>query len=114
MAAILADVDRLIVPSLTTLEPSIFLRLFRYFDFRAAGIFGELLAAAFDNKADVFGAPRPASTELEEVTLDWLRQMMGPDAGLTGITLRYRPRSRACIAIAAAREGAELRIREQG
>ena len=78
----------------------------------APGIFGELLSAAFDNKAMLWRTS-PASTELEEVTLDWLRQMMGLDAGMTGII--YDTASVSSMhAIAAAREGVELRIREEG
>ena len=55
----------------------------------------------------------PASTELEEVTLDWLRQMLGLDAGMSGFI--YDTASVSSMhAIAAAREGVELRIREEG
>lgn len=111
MAAILADVDRLIVPALTHWSHPSF---FAYFatSTSAAGIFGELLAAAFDNKAMLWRTS-PASTELEEVALDWLRQMMGLDAGLTGII--YDTASVSSMhAIAAAREAVELRIREEG
>ena len=111
MEAILADVDRLIVPALTHwCHPS----FFAYFatSTSAPGIFGELLAAAFDNKAMLWRTS-PASTELEEVALDWLRQLMGLDAGLTGII--YDTASVSSMhAIAAAREGVELRIREEG
>jgi aromatic-L-amino-acid decarboxylase len=111
MAAILADVDRLIVPALTHwVHPS----FFAYFatSTSAPGIFGELLAAAFDNKAMLWRTS-PASTELEEVALDWLRQMMGLDAGLSGII--YDTASVSSMhALAAAREGVELRIREEG
>jgi aromatic-L-amino-acid decarboxylase len=111
MAAILADVDRLIVPALTHwVHPS----FFAYFatSTSAPGIFGELLAAAFDNKAMLWRTS-PASTELEEVALDWLRQMMGLDAGFSGII--YDTASVSSMhAIAAAREGVELRIREEG
>ena len=83
MARIIADVDRLIVPALTHWSHPSF---FAYFatSTSAPGIFGELLSAAFDNKAMLWRTS-PASTELEEVTLDWLRQMMGLDAGYTGI-----------------------------
>jgi len=71
-----------------------------------------LLSAAFDNKAMLWRTS-PASTELEEVALDWLRQMMGLDAGLTGII--YDTASVSSMhAIAAAREGVEMRIREEG
>src|SRR5712675_1701356 len=111
MQRILADVDRLIVPALTHWNHPSF---FAYFatSTSAPGIFGELLAAAFDNKAMLWRTS-PASTELEEVALDWLRQMMGLDAGLSGII--YDTASVSTMhAIAAAREGVELRIREEG
>jgi aromatic-L-amino-acid decarboxylase len=111
MAQIIADVERLIVPALTHWSHPSF---FAYFatSTSAPGIFGELLGAAFDNKAMLWRTS-PASTELEEVTLDWLRQMMGLDAGLSGII--YDTASVSSMhAIAAAREGVELRIREEG
>ncbi|HKO99400.1 MAG TPA: pyridoxal-dependent decarboxylase [Pyrinomonadaceae bacterium] len=111
MDAIIADVDRLIVPALTHWNHPSF---FAYFatSTSAPGIFGELLSAAFDNKAMLWRTS-PASTELEEVTLDWLRQMMGLDPGYTGII--YDTASVSSMhAIAAAREGVELRIREEG
>ena len=111
MQQILADLDRLIIPALTHwCHPS----FFAYFatSTSAPGIFGELLAAAFDNKAMLWRTS-PASTELEEVALDWLRQMMGLDAGLSGII--YDTASVSSMhAIAAAREGVELRVREEG
>ena len=111
MEEIIADVDRLIVPALTHWSHPSF---FAYFatSTSAPGIFGELLSAAFDNKAMLWRTS-PASTELEEVTLDWLRQMMGLDAGYTGII--YDTASVSSMhAIAAAREGVEMRIREEG
>jgi aromatic-L-amino-acid/L-tryptophan decarboxylase len=111
MASIIADVDRLIVPALTHWSHPSF---FAYFatSTSAPGIFGELLSAAFDNKAMLWRTS-PASTELEEVTLDWLRQMMGLDAGYSGII--YDTASVSSMhAIAAAREGVEMRIREEG
>ncbi|HEX9543959.1 MAG TPA: pyridoxal-dependent decarboxylase, partial [Pyrinomonadaceae bacterium] len=82
MAAILADIDRLIVPALTHWSHPSF---FAYFatSTSAPGIFGELLSAAFDVKSMLWRTS-PASTELEEVTLDWLRQMIGLDAGMSG------------------------------
>ncbi|MEP6635826.1 MAG: pyridoxal-dependent decarboxylase [Acidobacteriota bacterium] len=111
MSTIIADVDRLIVPALTHWSHPSF---FAYFatSTSAPGIFGELLSAAFDNKAMLWRTS-PASTELEEVTLDWLRQMMGLDSGYSGII--YDTASVSSMhAIAAAREGVELRIREEG
>lgn len=111
MDRILSDVDRLIVPALTHWSHPSF---FAYFatSTSAPGIFGEMLTAAFDNKAMLWRTS-PASTELEEVTLDWLRQMMGLDPGMIGII--YDTASVSSMhAIAAAREGVEQRIREEG
>jgi aromatic-L-amino-acid decarboxylase len=111
MDAIIADLDRLIVPALTHWSHPSF---FAYFatSTSAPGIFGELLSAAFDNKAMLWRTS-PASTELEEVVLDWLRQMMGLDPGMLGII--YDTASVSSLhAIAAAREGVEQRIREEG
>lgn len=111
MEAIIADLDRLIVPALTHWNHPSF---FAYFATSTSGpgILGELLTAAFDNKAMLWRTS-PASTELEEVTLDWLRQMMGLDKGLSGII--YDTASVSSMhAIAAAREGIEKRIREEG
>src|SRR6185295_13434463 len=111
MEKIISDLDRLIVPALTHWSHPSF---FAYFATSTSGpgILGELLTAAFDNKAMLWRTS-PASTELEDVTLDWLRQMMGLDAGMTGII--YDTASVSSMhAIAAAREGVEQRIREEG
>jgi aromatic-L-amino-acid decarboxylase len=111
MEAIVADLDHLIVPALTHWSHPSF---FAYFatSTSAPGIFGELLSAAFDNKAMLWRTS-PASTELEEVVLDWLRQMMGLDPGMQGII--YDTASVSTLhALAAAREGVERRIREEG
>lgn len=111
MDAILADVDRLIVPALTHWSHPSF---FAYFatSTSAPGIFGELLSAAFDAKSMLWRTS-PAATELEEVVLDWLRQMIGLDEGMNGII--YDTASVSSMhAVAAARERVELRIREEG
>src|SRR5438046_2846896 len=111
METILADVDRLIVPALTHWSHPSF---FAYFatSTSAPGIFGEMLSAAFDVKSMLWRTS-PASTELEEVVLDWLRQMMGLDSRMAGII--YDTASVSSMhAIAAAREGVEMRIREEG
>ena len=111
METILSEVDRLIVPALTHWSHPSF---FAYFatSTSAPGIFGELLSAAFDVKSMLWRTS-PASTELEEVTLDWLRQMIGLDAGMSGII--YDTASVSSMhAIAAAREGIEMRIRKEG
>jgi aromatic-L-amino-acid decarboxylase len=111
MENIVADLDRLIVPALTHWSHPSFHAYFAT-STSGPGILGELLAAAFDNKAMLWRTS-PASTELEAVTLDWLRQMMGLDAGMHGLI--YDTASVSSLhAIAAAREGVEKRIREEG
>src|SRR5437660_11874881 len=104
MEMILADVDRLIVPALTHWSHPSF---FAYFatSTSAPGIFGELLSAAFDVKSMLWRTS-PAATELEEVVLDWLRQMIGLDDVMIGFI--YDTASVTSMhAIAAAREGGE-------
>lgn len=111
MEDILADVDRLITPALTHWNHPAF---FAYFSISASapGIFGELLAAAF-NANGMLWRTSPASTELEEVALDWLRQLMGLPAEFDGII--YDTASVSTMhAIAAAREALNLNIREDG
>src|ERR687894_461377 len=111
MEEIIADVDRLVVPALTHWSHPAF---FAYFatSTSAPGIFGEMLSAAFDVKALLWrGAP--AAQELEEVTLSWLRQMIGLPDTFSGII--YDTASVSTLhAIAAAREGLDLRVRADG
>src|SRR5687767_1508283 len=111
MSEILADVERLIVPALTHWNHPSF---FAYFATSASapGILGELLSAAFDAKGMLWRTS-PASTELEEVALDWLRQLMGLPAEFGGVI--YDTASVATMhAVAAAREALDLGIREEG
>jgi aromatic-L-amino-acid decarboxylase len=81
--AVLADIDKLILPAVTNWNHPNFHGLFST-STSSVGVFGEMLAAAFDMKAMLWRTS-PASTELEEVTLDWLRQMMNLPADFKGI-----------------------------
>jgi aromatic-L-amino-acid decarboxylase len=111
MSEILADVERLVVPALTHWNHPSF---FAYFATSASapGILGELLAAAFDAKGMLWRTS-PASTELEEVALDWLRQLMGLPPEFGGVI--YDTASVATMhAVAAAREALDLGVREDG
>jgi aromatic-L-amino-acid decarboxylase len=108
---ILGDVDRLIMPAVTHWNHPNFHGLFST-STSSVGVFGEMFAAAFDMKAMLWRTS-PASTELEDVVLDWLRQMMGLPAHFEGII--YDTASVSTMhAIAAARERAGLDIREKG
>ena len=108
---VLDDVDRLILPAVTHWNHPNFHGLFST-STSSVGVFGEMLAAAFDMKAMLWRTS-PASTELEDVTLDWLRQMMGLPDHFEGII--YDTASVSTMhAIAAARERAGLNVRELG
>ncbi len=110
-AEVLKDVDELILPAVTHWNHPNFHGLFST-STSSVGVFGEMLAAAFDMKAMLWRTS-PASTELEEVTLEWLRQMMNLPAGFKGII--YDTASVSTLhAIAVAREKLNLRIREDG
>ncbi len=110
-ADIFEDVDSLILPAVTNWNHPNFHGLFST-STSVVGIFGEMLAAAFDMKAMLWRTA-PASTELEDVVLDWLRQMVGLPEHFEGII--YDTASVSTMhAIAAARERAGLNIREDG
>jgi aromatic-L-amino-acid decarboxylase len=112
MEAMLADLDRLIVPGVTHWNHPGF---FAYFAISgsAPGILGEMLSAAFNVNAMLWRTS-PSATELEEVTLEWLRQMIGLPESFGGVIYDTASISTLC-AIAAAREAVPgLRVREDG
>ncbi len=109
--AVLKDVDRLILPAVTHWNHPNFHGLFST-STSSVGVFGEMLTAAFDMKAMLWRTS-PASTELEDVVLDWLRKMMSLPDNFEGII--YDTASVSTMhAIAAARERVNLNIREKG
>lgn len=112
MEAMLADLDRVIVPGVTHWNHPGF---FAYFatSGSAPGILGEMLGAAFNVNAMLWRTS-PSATELEEVTIEWLRQMLGVSAEFGGVIYDTASISSLC-AIAAAREAVtELPVREEG
>jgi aromatic-L-amino-acid/L-tryptophan decarboxylase len=101
MADMLRDLEQIIVPGITHWNNPAF---FAYFAVTASGpgILGELLSAAF-NVNGMLWRTSPAFTELEELVLDWLRQMLGLPADFKGIV--YDTASTSTFhAFAAARE----------
>lgn len=111
MAQILDDFERIIIPGITHWNHPSF---FAYFAITgsAPGILGELLSAAL-NVNGMLWKTSPAATELEELSLDWLRQMLGLPAGFHGVIMDTASMS-SLVAIAAAREALDLDIRRQG
>ena len=112
MEQILADVDRVVMPGMTHWNHP---RFHAYFSSSASspGILGELLSAALNANGMVWESC-PAVSELEEVTLAWLRQMLGLPDDFWGMILDTASTS-TLHGIAAARESvADLRTRERG
>lgn len=108
---VFADMEKLILPAVTHWNHPNFHGLFST-STSSVGVFGEMFSAAFDMKAMLWRTS-PASTELEDVVLDWLRQMLALPDFFEGII--YDTASVSTMhAIAAARERANLNIREQG
>jgi aromatic-L-amino-acid decarboxylase len=108
---VIEDVDKLILPAVTHWNHPNFHGLFST-STSTVGVFGEMLTAAFDMKAMLWRTS-PASTELEDVVLDWLRQMMGLPDHFEGII--YDTASVSTMhAIAAARDRANLNVRDLG
>jgi len=111
MDAMLADLDRVIVPGVTHWNHPGFLAYFATTG-SAPGILGEMLSAAFNVNAMLWRTS-PSATELEEVTLEWLRKLIGLPDSFEGVIYDTASISSLC-AIAAAREAAGLDVREQG
>ncbi len=109
--AIFDDFERLIVPGITHWNHP---RFFAYFAISAAPVtvLAEALAAALDVNAMLWRTS-PAATELEEVTLGWLREMLGLPAAFSGIIYDTASIS-GFTALAAARESLGLDIRAGG
>jgi aromatic-L-amino-acid decarboxylase len=80
--AVLRDLDEILLPAVTHWQSP---RFFGYFAISAAepAILAELLAAALNQVAFLWRTS-PASTELELLTLDWLRQLLGLPGGWHG------------------------------
>ncbi|HXK61397.1 MAG TPA: pyridoxal-dependent decarboxylase [Acidobacteriota bacterium] len=112
LSAIFEDVRTIIAPGLTHWNHPAFMAYFGTTG-SVPGILGELLAAAFNVNAMLWKTS-PAATELEELVLDWLRQMIGLPEGFSGII--YDTASISTMhAIAAAREAVPgLNSRELG
>ncbi len=109
--AIFDDFERIVLPGITHWNHP---RFFAYFAISAApiAVIAEALAAALDVNAMLWRTS-PAATELEDVVLAWLRDLLGLDAGLHGII--YDTASiGGFTALSAARESLGLDIRARG
>jgi aromatic-L-amino-acid decarboxylase len=79
---VLRDLDRILLPGLTHWQSP---RFFAYFATTGSepGILAELLAAGL-NQVGILWRTSPALQELEELTLDWLAQLLGLPGDLHG------------------------------
>jgi aromatic-L-amino-acid decarboxylase len=110
-AAIMADFERVLVPGLTHWNHPSF---FAYFAITGSmpGILADFLSAALNQQAMLWRTS-PAATELETVTLGWLRQLLGMPESFEGVI--YDTASIATLhALIAARETAVRDVRTKG
>ncbi|MEA2344044.1 MAG: aromatic-L-amino-acid/L-tryptophan decarboxylase [Thermoanaerobaculia bacterium] len=109
--AILAEVDEKIMPGITHWNHPAF---FAYFSITGsqAGILAELLTAAL-NVNGMIWRTSPSLTELETVTLRWLREALGLPDDLFGI-INDTASINSFLALAAARQRAAPNMRTYG
>jgi len=109
--AILRDLDDVILPGLTHWNHPGFMA---YFSNTASkpGILAEFVSAAL-NTNSMLWRTGPSSVELEDVVLDWLRQLLGLPQEFYGLIHEGASLS-SLVALTAARESLNVRIREDG
>lgn len=106
-SAVLRDLDEVLLPGITHWQHP---RFFGYFAVTASepGILAELLAATLNSVAIMWRAA-PASSELEELVLDWLAQLLGLPPGLHG-HIEDTASTSTTAALMAAREATGRRV----
>src|SRR5438067_1203617 len=109
--AIMADFERVLVPGLTHWNHPGFMAYFAITG-SAPGVLADLLSAALNQQAMLWRTS-PAATELEAVTLAWLRKLIGLPDAFEGVI--YDTASIATMhALVAARETAIAGVRAKG
>src|SRR5205809_2393745 len=110
-AAIMADFERVLMPGVTHWNHPGFMAYFAITG-SPPGILADFLSAALNQQAMLWRTS-PAATELEAVTLKWLRRLLGLPDAFEGVI--YDTASIASLhAIVAAREVAIAGVREKG
>ena len=112
MGDVLDDYQRLIQPNITHWQHPGFMA---YFPAIASGpgILGEWLAAALNSNVMMW-RNAPASTELEELVVSWLRQMLGLPADFDGMLTDTASVSSLTALVAARHATPGLNSRDQG
>jgi aromatic-L-amino-acid decarboxylase len=111
MVSIFSDFEKIIMPGITHWNQPGFLAYFNTSG-SAPGILGEMLTSALNVNAMLWRTS-PAATELEEVTLGWLLEMIGLPDLFQGVITDGASVS-SLLAVAAAREALNLDIRQKG
>jgi aromatic-L-amino-acid/L-tryptophan decarboxylase len=106
-AAVLRDIDEVLVPGMTHWQHP---RYFAYFAVTGSppGILAELIAATL-NQVAILWRTAPASTELESVVLDWAAQLLGLPEGWHG-HIEDTASTSTMAALIAAREATGRRV----
>ncbi|HVP90191.1 MAG TPA: pyridoxal-dependent decarboxylase [Terriglobales bacterium] len=112
MDRIFRDFTDIIVPGLTHWQHP---GWFAYFPANnsPASVLGELLAAGLGTQGMVWQTS-PAATELEEVVLDWLRQMIGLPEGFAGVIEDTASTATLCALLSARERATGFEANEAG
>jgi aromatic-L-amino-acid/L-tryptophan decarboxylase len=102
-AAVIADLDRVVLPGLSLWQHP---RFFGYFPANAlpAGVLADLVSTGL-GVLGLSWQSSPAVTEIEEVVTDWLRQMLGLSPAFSGV-IQDTASTSTLIALICARERA--------
>lgn len=111
MNDVLRDFETVVLPGITHWNHPAF---YAYFAITGSGpgVLAEMLASGLNVNAMLWRTS-PAATELETVTLDWLRQLVGLPSAFEGVIYDTASIS-TMVAVAAAREAQGLDIRRRG
>jgi aromatic-L-amino-acid decarboxylase len=112
MERILTDFREVILPGVTHWNHP---RFFAYFPANNSGpaILGELLSAALGTNGMLWQTC-PAATELEEVALDWLRQMLGLPAPWRGVIQDTASTATLCALLCARERLTDFEVNRRG
>jgi len=112
MEAILDDFRKILLPGITHWQHPSF---FAYFPANNSepSILAEFLTAALGAQCMVWQTS-PAATELEEVVMDWLRQMLGLPESFTGVIQDTASTSTLCALLCARERATNFTINKRG
>ena len=112
MEAILKDFQEIILPGITHWNHP---RFFAYFPANnsAPSILGEILSAGLGVNSMVWQSS-PAATELEEVVLDWLRQMVDLPQEFRGVIQDTASTATLCALLCAREKLAQFQVNREG